>query len=110
MVGIFPFRFKVEVKPQAHGYTAFRAVSQNPYYPLGQSILGHEFRYARVINPKTLNQRSFVFNMERGVGLWNGLDGALFRNALGSFQHTHAFSKNVAWIKSLVRMAKRSRG
>ena len=110
MVGIFPFRFKFEFKPQAHGYTAFRAVSQNPYYPLGQSILGHEFRYARVINPKTLNQRSFVFNMERGVGLWNGLDGALFRNALGSFQHTHAFSKNVAWIKSLVRMAKRSRG
>ena len=105
MVGVFPFRFCLEPTPQAHGYTAFRPVIKNPYYRLNSVVRGHEFRYARLQNPEILDNTPLLFQMERGKGLGKGKDGVMFRNTLGSFQHTHAASMNVSWIGSLIKMS-----
>ena len=50
LAGVFPVRFGLARKPQAHGYTILRVSGPNPFYPAGLEIKGHEFRYSTIID------------------------------------------------------------
>jgi cobyrinic acid a,c-diamide synthase len=90
MAGIFPLRFSLEKKPQAHGYTMVKVKRANPFYKKGTLIKGHEFHYSRVISSVKKKNLLFAFRMERGEGIMDGLDGICYNNVLATYTHLHA--------------------
>jgi len=105
MIGIFPMDFDMARSPQGHGYTIFEVDLDNPFYAKGELLRGHEFRYARILNDGGPGGLSTVFAMRRGAGIAGRRDGALFKNVLATFCHTHAASENVRWPQRLVEIA-----
>lgn len=107
LVGIFPVRFGLMKKPQAHGYTVLVAGTGNPYYPEGAVISGHEFRYSRVEVWRG-ETAQLAFRMERGVGFIDGRDGLVHKNVLALYTHIHA-AGTPQWAEALVARAREYR-
>jgi cobyrinic acid a,c-diamide synthase len=103
MVGIFPFKLKMFPKPQAHGYVIAKANGKNPFYEEGVEIRGHEFHYSGVIEYDTLPIMSF--SVTRGEGILEKLDGAVYRNTLGTYFHIHAHGTE-SWVKGILKRAR----
>ncbi|HOD14392.1 MAG TPA: cobyrinate a,c-diamide synthase [Spirochaetota bacterium] len=101
MTGIFPLEFEMSDRPVGHGYTLFEVDGDNPFYRKGTAVRGHEFRYARIINPDAAADVRTVLAMRRGAGVGGGRDGMLVKNCLAVFSHTHAGSAGADWIVSL---------
>ena len=89
LVGIFPVRFAMSKKPQAHGYTIFQVEHDNPFYDLGSEIKGHEFRYSKILDWQGTDDQ-LVLKMVRGNGFMNGRDGLVYKNVLALYTHVHA--------------------
>ncbi len=55
--------------------------------PMGAAAFrGHEFHYSDVVlSPDT----HFAYQLSRGVGIHENLDGAVMDNTLGSYTHLH---------------------
>ncbi|MFI5354471.1 MAG: cobyrinate a,c-diamide synthase, partial [Desulfobaccales bacterium] len=49
MVGLFPYDFVMGKKPQGHGYTILEVVQENPFFPIGARLMGHEFHYSQIV-------------------------------------------------------------
>lgn len=107
LVGLFPVRFGLKEKPQAHGYTVLKVEGQNPYYPAGSEIKGHEFRYSRV-EEWDGDAARLALRMERGVGFAEKRDGLVFKNVLALYTHIHALG-TPAWAPALVARAREYR-
>jgi cobyrinic acid a,c-diamide synthase len=107
MAGIFPFVFELSKRPEAHGYTEFIVETDNPFYRNGTCVRGHEFRYSRLVNPEVVRDVRTVFSMKRGTGIACGRDGALFKNTLATFSHTHTLTANADWAEGLASTALR---
>ena len=105
MTGIFPLEFEIADRPVGHGYTMFEVDGENPFYRKGTAVRGHEFRYARVLNPDAAKTIRTVCAMRRGIGVGGGRDGMLVNNCLAVFSHTHAGSAGADWIASLAGKA-----
>jgi len=103
LTGIFPVDFSLEKKPQAHGYTRLVVEGDNPFYPIGTRINGHEFRYSRV-HSWPGEAAGLVASMERGVGFADGRDGLVYKNVLALYTHIHALG-TPEWAPALVRCA-----
>jgi cobyrinic acid a,c-diamide synthase len=103
MAGVLPLSFGLFKRPQGHGYTVVSVERENPYYPAGTEIRGHEFHYSRVLRWSGA-QDDFVFRMRRGVGIHGDRDGILHRNVLATYTHIHALG-NPGWASALVRNA-----
>ncbi len=101
LTGVFPIRFGMSKKPQAHGYSIFNADTENPFYTKGQEVKGHEFRYSTILEwdgkPEDL-----VLKMKRGTGFQNGRDGLTFKNTLALYTHVHALG-TPAWAAGFIR-------
>ena len=67
LAGVFPVKFTLNKRPQAHGYTVLIARDINPFYASGTRIKGHEFRYSRIAEWDD-SVENMGFDMERGVG------------------------------------------
>jgi cobyrinic acid a,c-diamide synthase len=91
LVGIFPIRFGLHPKPQAHGYTELVVRGQNPFYEEGEMVSGHEFRYSRILSWDG-TEDDLVFEMKRGVGFKDKKDGLAYKNVLALYTHIHALS------------------
>ncbi len=91
LAGVFPIRFGLHKKPQAHGYTELTVRSINPFYKLGEKIRGHEFRYSQVLDWQG-DTADLALEMERGVGFMENRDGLVYRNVLALYTHIHALS------------------
>jgi cobyrinic acid a,c-diamide synthase len=52
----------------------------------GASFRGHEFHYSEVVLGKGTR---FAYQLSRGVGIDDNLDGAVINNTLGSYTHLH---------------------
>ena len=76
---------------------------ENPYYPAGAEIRGHEFHYSRVVRWGG-RDRDLVFRMQRGAGIRAGRDGILYKNVLATYTHIHALG-TPDWAAGLVRNA-----
>ena len=103
LAAVFPVKFGLHKKPQAHGYTELIVSGRNPFYEKNERIRGHEFRYSTVLawpgNPGDL-----AFIMQRGVGFMEGRDGLVYNNVLALYTHIHALS-TPQWASSLVARA-----
>jgi cobyrinic acid a,c-diamide synthase len=110
MAGVLPLSFGLFKRPQGHGYTVVTVEGENPYYPIGAEIRGHEFHYSRVLSWSGA-ESDLIFRMQRGVGIHGDRDGIAFKNVLATYTHIHALG-NPGWASALVRnaVAYRSRG
>ena len=104
MTGVFPLRFSLEKKPQAHGYTIVTVDRANPFYRKGTILRGHEFHYSRVIDHKTTTRPQFAFGMERGEGILHQRDGICYKNVLATYTHLHALG-SPEWADGMIGQA-----
>ena len=100
MTGVLPVSFGFSKRPQGHGYTIARVAQPNPFYETGQIIKGHEFHYSTAKLLKK-NPGAMAFEMERGSGIENGLDGLCHNNVLATYTHIHALG-SPQWAPALV--------
>ncbi len=107
MVGIFPFDFIMGRKPQGHGYTLLEVSAENPYFPQGAQLKGHEFHYSR-IHPEPGPENDLAFHVVRGAGIGGSRDGLLYKNVLATYTHLHALGAPF-WAPALVRLAREHR-
>jgi cobyrinic acid a,c-diamide synthase len=103
MVGALPIRFVMEEKPQGHGYTILNVDKENPFYPVDETIKGHEFHYSR---PVITNKEDIktVFDVKRGYCLDGKRDGLCKKNLFATYTHIHS-GGNRLWGQGLVREA-----
>lgn len=103
--GVFPIRFGMSQKPQAHGYSIFEVDGDNPFYKKGTEIKGHEFRYSTILewpgNPKDL-----AFKMKRGVGFSEKREGLVYNNVLALYTHIHALG-TPEWAEEFIKCCNR---
>lgn len=109
MVGIFPVSFEMNNKPQAHGYTIVEVERENPFYPIGTVLHGHEFHYSSIIPElpsfRTSDQIYFAFLMKRGHGIKDKTDGICYKNVLATYTHIHALGAR-QWTIGFINKAK----
>lgn len=103
MAGVFPVTFGLEERPQGHGYSIVRADRPNPFYPIGQELIGHEFHYSRPVEYEA-EKVNLVFAVKRGSGFDRGRDGLAVNNVLGTYTHLHALTSHL-WAEALVDQA-----
>lgn len=101
MVGALPCDIEMTLKPQGHGYVAAEVTTDNPFFPPGLVLRGHEFHNSRLLADDSL---STAYRLARGNGLGNGRDGVLYRNVLASYTHLHSGGAP-AWAFGLVERA-----
>ena len=100
LTGVFPVKYGMSMKPQAHGYSIFRVEKANPFYRVGDTIKGHEFRYSIVEHWPGVSE-SLAFAMERGTGFVSRRDGLIYNNVLALYTHIHA-DGTPQWAPALV--------
>lgn len=89
LANIFPVRFTLAKKPQAHGYSRLIVEGKNAFYPEGLCIKGHEFRYS-VVDEWEGSEKEMAFKMQRGIGFACGRDGLIYKNVLALYSHVLA--------------------
>jgi cobyrinic acid a,c-diamide synthase len=107
MVGLFPYDFIMGKSPQGHGYTILEVAGDNPYFPRGTRLKGHEFHYSRV-RPEPGPQVPLAFQLTRGTGISEQRDGLVYKNVLATYTHLHALGAP-DWAPALVRQAREQR-
>ncbi len=105
LVNVFPVRFAMAKKPQAHGYTTFRVDRENAFYGIGEVVKGHEFRYSKILEWRGTDEQ-LVLQMERGIGFINGRDGLVHNNVLALYTHVHA-DGTPEWADKFVQRCRR---
>jgi cobyrinic acid a,c-diamide synthase len=101
MAGVLPFEVEVCPSPQGHGYVRAKVDRQNPFFPAGLELKGHEFHYSRVL---PCDEPPTACAVERGGGCFPGRDGVCVRNVWASYMHIHALGVP-AWAEGLVQAA-----
>ena len=103
MVGALPVSFGLEKRPQGHGYTSLAVDQANPFFPVGQTITGHEFHYCRILS-KNDAETSTAFNVLKGTGLDGRREGLCRKNILAGFTHVHALG-TPGWADAIMARA-----
>ncbi len=104
MVGIFPVTFELGKRPWGHGYACVEVERANPFFEVGTTLRGHEFRYSFVREARTEELR-LAFRMRRGTGFDAERDGLTYKNVLASFCHFHAAGTH-EWAGAVIRQAR----
>jgi cobyrinic acid a,c-diamide synthase len=107
MVGALPLTFGMEKRPQGHGYTVLEADGENPFYPVGTRLNGHEFHYCRILSRGEGSEKT-VFHVTRGTGMDGKREGMTRKNILAGFTHVHALG-TPQWAPALIGAAERYR-
>lgn len=107
MAGIFDMDSILAMRPQGHGYIHVTTVCENPFYPIGSSLVGHEFHYSYVANIKS-DACDYAFKVTRGHGIDGRHDGIFRKNALGTYTHLHATGEPL-WARGILSMADKYR-
>lgn len=107
MAGVFPHRIKWLPKPQGLGYVEGEVRMDNPYFPAGQTLRGHEFHYSACV-PDT-GKNEYGLALKRGTGISQSaeqaFDALLHKNVWASY--THIFAPAIpCWAKNFVDCAK----
>lgn len=105
MVGLFPLAFEMKERPQAHGYTVVEVERENPFFPVGTVLQGHEFHYSAVAAVKGPEEMPLAFRMQRGQGIREKKDGIVYKNVFATYTHTHALGA-AAWGEGMIARAK----
>ncbi|MBI4826710.1 MAG: hydrogenobyrinic acid a,c-diamide synthase (glutamine-hydrolyzing) [Nitrospirae bacterium] len=103
MAGIFPLVFCLEKRPQAHGYTLIEVSEDNPFFKKGCILKGHEFHYSKVTDIGN-KQPDMCFNVKRGKGITENMDGICYKNVLATYTHLHAIG-SPEWADGIINCA-----
>ncbi len=108
MAGVLPIVFGFSKRPQGHGYTVVKVNRDNPFFPRGMELKGHEFHYSRVMKWGG-ESCDLVFDMEKGRGFidCDGVpkDGVCMGNVMATYTHLHALGCP-QWARAIVRLAR----
>jgi len=105
LTGVFPVRFGMSKKPQAHGYSVFTTDGENPFYETGQEVKGHEFRYSTILEWQG-EPDELALEMKRGTGFMDGRDGLTMNNVLALYTHIHALG-TPAWATGFMKCCRK---
>ncbi len=106
LAGVFPVHFGMSKKPQAHGYSIFEVEKENPFYPVGATVKGHEFRYSTILSYGGREDR-LALKIKRGTGFLQGRDGLCYKNVLAMYTHIHA-GGTPQWAPSFISKCRKS--
>lgn len=91
MSGIFPACAQFCPRPQGLGYVEARVTAENPYFPLGSHLRGHEFHYSRcVAGDAAALPSASALTLEKGTGMGQGHDGLIHGRVWASYLHIFA--------------------
>lgn len=102
MVGVIPADVQISERPEGHGYVIAEVDSENPIFPKGMTVLGHEFHHSKLSIKKEVK---FLFKIKRGQGIDGKRDGILYKNLVATYLHIHALG-TPWWSKAFVSLAK----
>lgn len=103
LAGVFPLDLEMRQRPQGHGYMEVEVDRENPFFPQGIRIRGHEFHYSRIIDQQV--PISSIYSVKRGTGSFHRRDGLLYRHVLASYLHIHA-EGTPTWAPDFIKTAK----
>jgi cobyrinic acid a,c-diamide synthase len=98
MVGAIPAEVEVSEKPEGHGYVIAEVIDENPLFPIGLTIRGHEFHHSKVSIKKEVK---FAYRIRRGHGIDGQRDGVLYKNIFAAYTHLHALG-TPSWAEAFV--------
>jgi cobyrinic acid a,c-diamide synthase len=101
MVGAIPTEVQVSEKPEGHGYVIAEVIDENPLFPIGLAIRGHEFHHSKVSIKKDVK---FAYQISRGHGIDGQRDGVLYKNVFAAYTHLHALG-TPSWAEAFVSLA-----
>ena len=101
MVGIIPSEVEILQQPQGHGYVVVEVTGNNPLFPIGLTLRGHEFHYSRLSRLTGLN---FAYEMRRGQGINGKVDAIVYKNVFAAYTHLHA-SGVPQWADAFLSLA-----
>ena len=101
MVGAIPAEVQVSEKPEGHGYVMAEVMNENPLFPIGLTIRGHEFHHSKVSIKKGVK---FAYQVRRGHGIDGQKDGVLYKNIFAAYTHLHALG-TPSWAEAFVSLA-----
>jgi cobyrinic acid a,c-diamide synthase len=101
MVGIIPAEVRISEKPEGHGYVVAEIMDENPLFPTGLTLRGHEFHHSK-ISIKTGVR--FAYRIRRGHGIDGQRDGVLYKNVFAAYTHLHALG-TPSWAEAFVSLA-----
>ncbi|MEI6186857.1 MAG: hypothetical protein WCP43_06595, partial [Dehalococcoidia bacterium] len=101
MCGVIPADAAIEEKPQGHGYVSAEVTGQNPFFPQGALLKGHEFHHSRLLNMGSVR---YAYRVTRGTGIDGRNDGIVYKNVLASYMHLHARGVP-SWAQNFVKLA-----
>jgi cobyrinic acid a,c-diamide synthase len=88
MSGVLDLAIEQTERPQGHGYETVVIDRDNPFYPVGTELRGHEFHYSKISSGCDL--ASTVAAVTRGTGAGDGRDGIVSGRVWASYLHVHA--------------------
>ena len=101
MVGAIPAEVELSEKPEGHGYVVAEIIVENPLFPTGLTIHGHEFHHSKV---SMKNDLKFAYQIRRGHGIDGKWDGVLYKNMFAAYIHIHALG-TPCWAEAFVSLA-----
>lgn len=101
--GVFPLDLEMMQKSQGHGYTEALVDIDNPYFPQGTILRGHEFHYTRIMSG--MDKVKTAYSIRRGTGCFDRRDGIFYKNVLASYTHLHAMGAP-QWVDGFVNLIK----
>ncbi|GAB4307463.1 MAG: Ni-sirohydrochlorin a,c-diamide synthase [Methanobacteriaceae archaeon] len=98
MCNVFSFDSIMTKKPQALSYVIAKTKNDNIITKKDEIFHGHEFHYSKLL---LKGKNSFAFEILRGKGIKNSLDGLMSKNTVAGYVHTHVaacpqFASNLA--------------
>ncbi|WP_407462751.1 Ni-sirohydrochlorin a,c-diamide synthase, partial [Methanobrevibacter sp.] len=106
MVNAIPYSSEMTPKVQGLNYVVARSNQDNLISDEGDVFRAHEFHYTKLNIDST---KGLVFDVLRGRGVLNNMDGVSVRNTLANYIHIHAcshpnfgynFTRNISELKS----------
>lgn len=105
MVGVIPSEINLSERPEGHGYVVAKVIDENPLFPVGLTIRGHEFHHSSLL---PIDDLQFAYQIRRGKGITGQKDGIVYKNLFASYVHLHALG-TPEWAKSFVTLASKGK-
>jgi cobyrinic acid a,c-diamide synthase len=102
MSGVLDLVVQQTAKPQGHGYESVVIDRENPFFPAGLELVGHEFHYSRIVGGQA--RGATVAHVTRGSGTGEHRDGIVVGRVWASYLHLHA-SATPDWAAGLLETA-----
>ena len=89
MVNALPYKSEMTSHVQGLSYVIGKASKDSIISEKNDILRGHEFHYTKILPNDNTN---FVFDVQRGKGIINSMDGIILGNTVASYLHIHPCS------------------